>query len=93
MSETVTEHHTDTLANTINPADTVARMLAGVRKRVDGHRIGQIAQLKRQTAELRINGQMLSRKVSELLAVIVDELAHGRDKASASRIGATPCRP
>ena len=73
VSETVTEHHTDTLANTINPADTVARMLAGVRKRVDGHRIGQIAQLKRQTAELRINGQMLSRKVSELLAVIVDE--------------------
>lgn len=73
VSETVTEHHTDTLANTINPADTVVKMLSGVRKRVDGHRIGQIAQLKRQTAELRINGQMLSRKVSELLAVIVDE--------------------
>ena len=27
VSETVTEHHTDTLANTINPADTVVKML------------------------------------------------------------------
>lgn len=75
VSETVTEHRVDTVAQRVNPADTVARMLASVRKRVDGRRMGQIAQLKRQTAALRINGQQLSQKVGELLGAIVDESA------------------
>ena len=73
VSETITEHRVDTVAHSVNPADTVARMLASVRRRVDGRRMWQIAQLKRRASALRVDGQQLSQKVGELLGAIVDE--------------------
>ncbi len=81
VTATTTEHKTDSISHLVNPADTVARMLASVKTKVDGSRFSQIDALRSQTAALRANGQELTRKVSELLTVIVDE----SDKTAAEK--------
>lgn len=81
VTATTTENRTDTVSNLVNPADTVARMLASMRAKVDGSRLAQIEALHSQTAALRASGHELSRKVSELLTVIVDE----SDKTAAEK--------
>lgn len=81
VSSMVKEEITDTLVSVYNPADTVARMLAGVRSRVSDSRFHQARALSRRAQKLRQSGLELSVKVGQLLNAIVDEGA----KASAQK--------
>lgn len=73
VSSVVKEEITDTLVSVYNPADTVARMLAGVRSRVSDSRLHQARALSRRAQKLRQSGLELSVKVGQLLNAIVDE--------------------
>lgn len=81
VSNVVVEHRTDTVMQAFNPADTVARMLTDVRKRVDHTRLGRISERNRQVKRLQADGLDLSQKVGQLLSVIVED----SEKATTSR--------
>ena len=75
VSSTTREVHSDTLMQSVNPTDSVVRLLSDVRDRVGNTRLRQIEELNRQIQVLRENGMELSREINRLLAAIVDDSA------------------